>query len=48
MNVPEGTEPDTLGRLLESELRDLGHDITWAIPVQRTEEVPDGAITDGS
>lgn len=45
MNVPDGTDLSKLGPLLEGELRGLGHDVQWAIPVQRTDNVPAGAIT---
>lgn len=45
MNVPEGADLSKLGPELERELRGLGHDIEWAMPVQRTDGVPAGAVT---
>lgn len=45
MNVPENTHRDTLGKTIEGELRDLGHDVEWAIPMDYTLDVPEGAIT---
>lgn len=45
MNVEDGTSRDSLGRLLEGELRDLGHDVDCAVPMSYTLDVPKGAVT---
>ena len=45
MSVPDGTSVNDLGRKLERQLRGLGWDVKWAIPVQRTDGVPAGMIS---
>lgn len=45
LDVPEGTDVNTLGMDLELTLRNQGYSVRWAVPVQRTETVPAGAVT---
>jgi hypothetical protein len=45
LDIPEDTSLDTLGKNVEVALRDEGYTVQWAIPVQRTDGVPAGAIT---
>lgn len=45
LEVPDDTDLDQLGRALEMDLRDAGRNVKWAIPVQRTDNVPAGMIT---
>lgn len=49
MDVPVGTDLDQLGKDVEGVLRNSGSawGVEWAIPVQRTDEVPAGMITRG-
>lgn len=44
LEVPDDTNLDQLGRDLEMDLRDAGRNVKWAIPVQRTDNVPAGAF----
>jgi hypothetical protein len=46
LDVPEGTNLDILGKDMEHTLRNRGYTVQWAIPVQRTDGVPAGMITD--
>jgi hypothetical protein len=45
LDVPEGTSLNTLGMDVEQALRNRGYTVQWAIPVQRSDEIPAGAIT---
>jgi hypothetical protein len=44
LEVDDDTNLDQLGRDVEMDLRDAGRNVKWAIPVQRTDNVPAGAI----
>jgi hypothetical protein len=45
LEVPEATVLGPLGADVEQTLRNRGYRVEWAIPVQRTDGVPAGAIT---
>jgi hypothetical protein len=45
LDVPEGTDIDTLGRSVKQTLRGNGYRVRWVIPVQRTDGVPAGMVT---
>lgn len=48
MNVPEGTDLDKLGEDVAGVLRNADRrawGVEWAVPVQRTDEVPAGMVS---
>ena len=45
LDVPENANLDITAKDMELTLQDRGYKVQWAIPVQRTDSVPAGAIT---
>jgi hypothetical protein len=45
LDVDPGTNLDIVAKDMELTLQDRGYRVKWAVPVQRTENVPAGAIT---
>lgn len=45
LDIQEDTNLDITAKDMELALQDRGYKVQWAIPVQRTDNVPAGAIT---
>jgi hypothetical protein len=45
LDIPEDTNLDIMAKDMELTLQDRGYQVKWAIPVQRTDNVPAGAMT---